>query len=463
MKRSMLILMLIFSVNIQLFSTNFELKNLKDSSNKADYLVISIPKYFSNIQPLLERRYNQNLNVKLIDVNIIDEQFKATSRAESIRNFLFYSFNNWKVPKPKYVLLVGWLETIPNLKINLMNTFEFDTLARDNNFVLDTNSGKMKIIMSIGRIPARSANDIDKYMGKINFFEDRNKDIYKNELVSITDSLDNELFESTANIFIDKYFSKSKTRIISGNSKNKEYGNTNDLINSANSGTNYLLGMIHGNMCRWGYNNILNCNMFDTLKFGQKPFIFIAVSCSQSFNDPNKRSLLEKLMFETDGGIIASIASEVIASFNSGVQLLYSYFDLSKSPNMKIGDAFKEAINLNINNPMLLNYSLLGDPYLSIPVNISDVENTPSNPDKIVISPNPASDYIEISSSTPFFKGGNGVSFEIYNIFGEITAPSNPSLALPEGAGTRKIDISNLAPGVYFIRIGSKFEKFIKI
>jgi hypothetical protein len=29
--------------------------------------------------------------------------------------------------------------------------------------------------------------------------------------------------------------------------------------------------------------------------------------------------------------------------------------------------------------------------------------------------------------------------------------------------GIIKIDISNLAPGVYFVRIGNKFEKFVKI
>jgi hypothetical protein len=28
--------------------------------------------------------------------------------------------------------------------------------------------------------------------------------------------------------------------------------------------------------------------------------------------------------------------------------------------------------------------------------------------------------------------------------------------------GVFKIDVSNLAPGVYFIRIGDKFEKFMK-
>jgi hypothetical protein len=61
---------------------------------------------------------------------------------------------------------------------------------------------------------------------------------------------------------------------------------------------------------------------------------------------------------------------------------------------------------------------------------------------------------------------------KIYNIFRD----KNPTLTLPIGEGTGKvlptgedlggvfkIDISNLLAGVYFIKIGDKFEKFIKL
>jgi hypothetical protein len=81
------------------------------------------------------------------------------------------------------------------------------------------------------------------------------------------------------------------------------------------------------------------------------------------------------------------------------------------------------------------------------------------------ISPNPASDYIEINLDSPSIKRGQGgVSLpiiEIYNIFGELqdAPPQTPPL---EGRGL-KIDVSNLPAGVYFIKIGDKFEKFVKM
>jgi hypothetical protein len=102
---------------------------------------------------------------------------------------------------------------------------------------------------------------------------------------------------------------------------------------------------------------------------------------------------------------------------------------------------------------------------LDTSIHPTDVENSqPSNNSNysFSISPNPASDYIEISLDSPSIKRGQGgVSYEIFNIFGEVqdAPPQTPPL---EGRGL-KIDISNLAPGVYFIRIGDRFEKFIKM
>jgi hypothetical protein len=91
---------------------------------------------------------------------------------------------------------------------------------------------------------------------------------------------------------------------------------------------------------------------------------------------------------------------------------------------------------------------------------ITDVNENNHN-DKISISPNPASDYIEINvgaGSKPALVN----NIEIFNIFGERTTPSDLSPALSEREGVKRIDVSNLLPGIYFIMIGDRFEKFVK-
>ena len=71
----------------------------------------------------------------------------------------------------------------------------------------------------------------------------------------------------------------------------------------------------------------------------------------------------------------------------------------------------------------------------------------------ISITPNPATDFIEIQNPE------NG-AIEILNLFGQ-NVNLTPALSI-HGEGV-KLDVSDLAPGVYFVRIGDKVQKFVKI
>jgi hypothetical protein len=107
----------------------------------------------------------------------------------------------------------------------------------------------------------------------------------------------------------------------------------------------------------------------------------------------------------------------------------------------------------------------------------TSVENQINNSSSVDIYPNPASDYIEISIpdiDNQTLKGvvENGV--QIFNTLGIEVAQTPPSViynsisndekTTQTGASELlKIDISHLPAGVYFIKIGDKVEKFVKI
>ncbi len=83
----------------------------------------------------------------------------------------------------------------------------------------------------------------------------------------------------------------------------------------------------------------------------------------------------------------------------------------------------------------------------------------PSNHFVFVVSPNPATDFIEISV------GANGCSLllsgiKIFNVFGQ---NCNPTPTLPASREGVRIDISSLPRGMYFVRIGETVQKFIKL
>ena len=76
---------------------------------------------------------------------------------------------------------------------------------------------------------------------------------------------------------------------------------------------------------------------------------------------------------------------------------------------------------------------------------------------QVITYPNPATDFIEISvgvGSKPALTG----DIKIYNIYGQTVFSVGAILELPS-----RIDVSGLVPGMYFVRIGDKVEKFIKI
>ncbi|MCO5252237.1 MAG: T9SS type A sorting domain-containing protein [Candidatus Kapabacteria bacterium] len=66
------------------------------------------------------------------------------------------------------------------------------------------------------------------------------------------------------------------------------------------------------------------------------------------------------------------------------------------------------------------------------------------------IFPNPASDYITIQTS-------EGLEISILNLLGETVLSVNLE------SQSNRINVSSLAPGMYFIRIGNQIQKFIKL
>lgn len=87
----------------------------------------------------------------------------------------------------------------------------------------------------------------------------------------------------------------------------------------------------------------------------------------------------------------------------------------------------------------------------------SDVSDN-KNANQINFYPNPAGDYIEIvgTGSEPAPTG----DIRIFNAMGECVKKPHP--ITPQGAGVR-IDVSDLPTGIYFVRVGNRINKLVKL
>ncbi len=81
---------------------------------------------------------------------------------------------------------------------------------------------------------------------------------------------------------------------------------------------------------------------------------------------------------------------------------------------------------------------------------ISDVNESNTDNDEIIIYPNPVSNIIMIQG----IDSSDMQSYSIYDTYGK---------KIIEGEFNKQIDVSYLIPGVYFIKVGNKSYKFIKI
>ena len=81
---------------------------LRNPSNGADYLIISHSDFVTAALPLADFRAAQGLRTQVVDVqDVYDEFSDGIFDPQAIHDFLAYAYDNWALPAPAYVLLVG--------------------------------------------------------------------------------------------------------------------------------------------------------------------------------------------------------------------------------------------------------------------------------------------------------------------------------------------------------------------
>ena len=95
-------------------------QNLYDTSNRADYLIITRPEFVPALQPLINWREQQGLVVKVVDLQTIYDLFNfGIPHPIAVKNFFTFAYYLWSPPAPAYVLAVGdghW--DLKNYRIN---------------------------------------------------------------------------------------------------------------------------------------------------------------------------------------------------------------------------------------------------------------------------------------------------------------------------------------------------------
>ncbi len=439
---------------------------LRDTSNKADLLIVAPASFVSTLDSLAAFRGRQGLLVRVATTDSIYAEFPDTAGLRmSIRQFLMYAHQQWSDPKPAYALLAGSTDLIPPYRVQSYfaydTSFHEDSVAEDVWYATAIGETKPRPLFALGRYPARDTQELASMIEKTMLFEaqyptappDRDLVIVTSGTVS-----DYGVFESFAEQLAARTNAYScSVRRIDARAASPFAGTHSDLLAAADSNILYLCYAGHGKASVW-LNQMMVPSYADSLNASGMPFILTGLTSTQTIDPPDSPSIAHALMARNHAGAAAIFAPSGLefASFMEDILSLFYDRAVSSSPG-RLGDIALAIYRASVNDDAQFRYALLGDPSMKLPAfteraSVDDHQGALlPRTGELVVVPMPARDQVTFR----FLAQSDGpVQIEIVDMLGKIVRSID--VAHPSG-GAVSIPVSaqDLSPGQYVGRVRS--------
>ncbi len=358
---------------------------LATATHNANLVIISYADFMPQALAWANYRRGQGFNVEVVDVaDIFDEFNYGVLNANSINNFLQYTNSNWQTA-PRYVLLVGDATYDPrnyeglgynNLVPTKMVDTVYLTTGSDEALADFNNDGLAE--MAIGRIPARTPDDVTNALAKVMRFETPGLQSFNRGAVFAFDQFDQVNgydFAATSQTLRNELPSSMPTTMVDRGAANSQ----TTLMNALNNGGNgvYLVNYSgHGSAGVWAASSFFsNSNVVcspgpNCLSNTNNESIYTLLTCLNGyFLLPVGDSLAENLLKTQTGGAVAVWAStgETIPLDQNPMGQRF-YNRLSAGTITRMGDLIRDAKNAipAAGTDVRFSWALLGDPMLKI-------------------------------------------------------------------------------------------------
>lgn len=402
---------------VQIFQD--ERSSLREASNRADFLIITHPDFYSQMQSLKSFRESYNdMSVKLIKLQDIYDEFSGgLSDPVAIRDFLKFAYQNWERPAPAYVLLVGdgHYDYRNNLGTDAGNfippfapSWENDFSVSDDHYVYFGKYGYFdseyplsvgRPDMVIGRWPVGTGDEVDQVLDKVIGYEDQPEfGTWRNLITLVADdeftkTSSSEKFhtedtEKLAKYHVPSGFNLSKIYLMeySMDAKGEKPEAEEAIIDAFNSGTLVVNYMGHGNPDVWSHESVFKRTQ-DIPRLSNKrklPLVYTATCSIGLFFDPLRESMGEQFLTTGEKGSVATISATWLVFPQANADLNYKVFDLLLGQDsLSIGEALFVAKLLRQPNGNDRRFTLFGDPLTKLASPRLKAELTRVYPDTI--------------------------------------------------------------------------------
>jgi hypothetical protein len=281
----------------------------------ADYLAIGQKELLEPLEELLDYRAEHGLSTLAIPIESVYDQFNGgLAEPAAIQQFLKFAVSNWTEP-PKYVLLVGdasydFLGYQTPINDRFVPTFMVKTVfggETGSDVIMTQVNGDPWPDLAIGRVPARTIEQVESFVSKTISFE-RNSPLseWNRSILAIADGQEPR-FKSDAISFINHFPEDYQSQFIA---PEPGFEGANQEIRSEIENGKLLTAYFgHGSINMWGKDSLFNTDDIADMTNVDRQSLILNFTCLTGlFTHPTEESMAESLLLNPNGGAVAVLA-----------------------------------------------------------------------------------------------------------------------------------------------------------
>lgn len=449
---------------------------LRNSSNRADYLIITPSQFAQDLQTHAEWRSNTSwthkaLRTRIVTLEEINKEFGESVKdqpqfqAEAIRAFLSHTLQFWSEPRPSRILLVGSTNLLPAYRVKVTidaftrppYSYYEDSIPMDEWYVVNKHRQDFNTRpqAAIGRIPGRTSAEIKRVLSKIRLFEETGNSLFNlsARATVVLDPDDNEMFDDAVFNFQSYMQYNVKRPMTIAQFTANQLHPRKQVTDSINIGRPIVMYYGHGAPEEWSKRTILTTDdIGNNLARNGKPFMMITAGCSQNYDHARKPSIVEAMMLLENGGAVMTLASSGYSNLPENNYFIRLFFkELSTTASIDVGTAILNAKNdsysggIPAQDNLTRRIALLGDPAMVTFSRLitsvgerAETQTTSQFAGGIAISPNPTANQTTLRYTLP---AANDVRCDVVNLLGQTVL----SLRETQSAGDQSLHVSTEA------------------
>jgi hypothetical protein len=340
--------------------------------NSADMVIVTHKDFRQAIEPLAAQRSSQGLNVAVVDVEDVYDEFSYGAHTPyAVRDFLAWTTTHWQTT-PQYVLLVGdsswdprnYLDQGNNdfVPTKLIDTSLMETMSDD--WVADFNNDGLAE-MAVGRLPGRTSAEVGLMLSKINAYEVAQQagGPPRGALLVSDRGFEGQNSQTKAQLS-----PSVPVQTIDRAQVNDDALMSSQVVDAINAGPMVVNYYGHGSVDVWTGAGVLNDTNAATLTNSSRLSVFVMMTCLNGYaGDAYIDSLGEALLKAQNGGAAAVWASSGFTNPQPQFALSTAFYQQAfGGTSPRIGDAIRNAKTSIGDNDVRRTWILLGDPTMRL-------------------------------------------------------------------------------------------------